>query len=68
MDYSRAMALTEAVIVQLRERLPEVLASRNLHMGSRIVLNIPPGSVERVQVHIEYPPEIIEVRVHAQCP
>ena len=48
-------ALTEAVILQIRARLPEILRNRP---------NMPPGNLPRAD--IEFPPDIVRVSADAQ--
>lgn len=61
---SKEEAVTEMVIAQLRARLPSILSGRDKAMGKKIVLNMPPGNLPRVD--IEFPPDIVRVGVDAQ--
>ena len=49
--------LTDAIVRQLRDRLPEVLASGE--GGQRVVIHIAPG---RKAAKIEWPPDVEEVK------
>lgn len=57
-------ALTEAVIAQLRVRLPEILRKRG-NQGRRVTIHILAGKIARAD--IEYPPEYVPVIADAQC-
>lgn len=57
-------ALTEAVILQIRARLPEILRNRPQGMGRKVVINMPPGNMPRAD--IEFPPDIVRVSADAQ--
>lgn len=60
---SKEDALTEAVIDQLRERLPDVIRRRG-GQGRRVTIHILAGRAERAD--IEFPPEYVAVRFDAQ--
>lgn len=50
-------ALTDALVRELRERLPAFLATGD--GGQRVVIHIAPG---RKSAKIEWPPEVVEVK------
>ena len=54
---SSSVPLTEAVVRQLRTRLPHILAAGD--SGQKVILHIAPG---RTSVKIEWPPDVEEVR------
>lgn len=61
---SNEEALTEAVINQIRARLPDILRKRSKSVGCKIIINMPPGNVHRAD--IEFPPDVVRVNPDAQ--